>query len=503
MKKNNLYYIFSFLIALLVVSSGCIEEGGIHTTVGAGGGGVGGNITYNITYYGTMNQTPNMTAGPPGANGLDNMTAGPPGPPGTTDMSWNASYYLRDNSRTLTSEKMKRDVDNDLLTIYGGNTIAGGNGGIISLFGKDTANPFAVEMNAGDGGIGNIRVTGWVGGTTPHMDMNAYNISAVKDPVALQDAATKAYVDSRPSGGSTDVSWNITYLLLTQANTWFIANNSATLRVADNHIATNASATLLTADQHIATNMSTVSPAASLLAADLHIATNVTDIRNLMVINQTAVWNNMTAVNTSMRNNVSMFYTTTINDVIQDEAINTSMRNNVSMNFAPLVAGKVPTVNLGGAGADNTKYLRGDQTWAAPAGGSGMGYTLTVLSLAIAAPADFTTYSFGGVAKIPGAVGLQKMYFPKTGTIKAVEIFGYGTTAGTAEGWELSIVNATSTTNSTLIANVATSATTRRWSNTTLNAPATAGDYIEIKTVTPGWVTNPVAQVFSGSIYIE
>jgi hypothetical protein len=40
--------------------------------------------------------------------------------------------------------------------------------------------------------------------------------------------------------------------------------------------------------------------------------------------------------------------------------------------YAPLDAGsKVPTVNLGGSGANNTKYLRGDQTWAIPAGGSG------------------------------------------------------------------------------------------------------------------------------------
>lgn len=35
--------------------------------------------------------------------------------------------------------------------------------------------------------------------------------------------------------------------------------------------------------------------------------------------------------------------------------------------YCPLdTAQKVPTANLGGAGADNTKYLRGDQTWATP-----------------------------------------------------------------------------------------------------------------------------------------
>lgn len=38
--------------------------------------------------------------------------------------------------------------------------------------------------------------------------------------------------------------------------------------------------------------------------------------------------------------------------------------------YAPLdAASKVPTVNLGGAGASGSNYLRGDQTWATPAGG--------------------------------------------------------------------------------------------------------------------------------------
>ncbi|MBI4127977.1 MAG: hypothetical protein HY459_02805, partial [Parcubacteria group bacterium] len=40
--------------------------------------------------------------------------------------------------------------------------------------------------------------------------------------------------------------------------------------------------------------------------------------------------------------------------------------------YAGLDAGtKVPTAQLGGTGADSTKFLRGDQTWAVPAGGGG------------------------------------------------------------------------------------------------------------------------------------
>lgn len=46
---------------------------------------------------------------------------------------------------------------------------------------------------------------------------------------------------------------------------------------------------------------------------------------------------------------------------------------NTANGYAPLDSNtKVPTVNLGGSGADNTKYLRGDQTWQVISGGSGL-----------------------------------------------------------------------------------------------------------------------------------
>jgi len=49
--------------------------------------------------------------------------------------------------------------------------------------------------------------------------------------------------------------------------------------------------------------------------------------------------------------------------------------------YAPLDANaKVPTVNLGGEGADNTKYLRGDQTWQVPSGGGGESEIIVVKS---------------------------------------------------------------------------------------------------------------------------
>jgi hypothetical protein len=43
----------------------------------------------------------------------------------------------------------------------------------------------------------------------------------------------------------------------------------------------------------------------------------------------------------------------------------------------------------------------------------------------------------------------------------------------------------------------------RFWSNTSINIPVVPGDYIQIKSMQPTWVTNPVNTTFGGYIYIE
>lgn len=82
-----------------------------------------------------------------------------------------------------------------------------------------------------------------------------------------------------------------------------------------------------------------------------------------LVTNITSTWK--TSVDTFM-STISTWKTTVDNFIASKGA---------ASGLAPLdAASKVPTVNLGGAGADNTKFLRGDQTWAVPAGG-GLSYT--------------------------------------------------------------------------------------------------------------------------------
>ena len=428
-----------------------------------------------------MNQTPNMTAGPPGLDNMTaNMTAGPPGDAG--DVSWNLSYYLRDNSRTLTSEKVRRDVDNDLLTFYGGNAIAGGTGGILSLFGKDTVNPFAIEMGVGNGGVGNVRVTGWVGGANPRMDMNGYNITGIGTITSPSDAVNLSYLQDSMSGiidSDSTVTFNVSAdeVLKKGQSVYISGATGINIRVARADPTDPAKCRvvgLVTTDLELnakgsvrrsgmlfnvdtrATNLNINPYGQSWIAGDLLFAEKgggMSKVRNasgrtvktayvtrdgningnlLAYPFENPVWSTAAsgenvvlrlgdtigATNVSIRNytnvnvasidslgNASFRYINNVisgssgSDVVNKsyvDSVNTSMRNNVSANFVPMVNQLAPTVNLGGAGADNTKYLRGDQTWQAVTASAPTSATAVVIS------SDF--YS-PGVPAIPGLLG--------------------------------------------------------------------------------------------------
>lgn len=128
-------------------------------------------------------------------------------------------------------------------------------------------------------------------------------------------------------------------------------------------------------------------------------------------------------------------------------------------------------------------------------------YTLFVQALT-SNPVDAQTVYFGNLPKAPvTAAAISKVYIPKSGTIKRAEIYCYSAVAGTAENWSLNI--RLNNTIDTLIQTVGVSASERRFSNTSLNIAVVAGDYIEIKSVQPTWVTNPTGTIFGGYIYIE
>lgn len=132
------------------------------------------------------------------------------------------------------------------------------------------------------------------------------------------------------------------------------------------------------------------------------------------------------------------------------------------------------------------------------------GYTVQ-FSSEITAPADGTTYyigsSFFPLAATTG--GISAIRIPKAGTVKSVyvEVKNRGT-LGTTETSTISL-RKNNTSDTTISASFITSTTPNAFSVTGLSVAVVAGDYLEIKWVTPTWVTNPTTVDIWGIIYIE
>lgn len=134
-------------------------------------------------------------------------------------------------------------------------------------------------------------------------------------------------------------------------------------------------------------------------------------------------------------------------------------------------------------------------------GGTTIGYAINVQALT-SSPGDGATVYFGMLPKAPvSTANVSKCYVRAAGTIKRVEIYCYSGTAGTGEAWSLYIRK--NNTTDTLIATLAVSASERVFTNAALNISMAAGDYFEIKSVQPTWVTNPLTCVYGGYVYIE
>jgi len=133
-----------------------------------------------------------------------------------------------------------------------------------------------------------------------------------------------------------------------------------------------------------------------------------------------------------------------------------------------------------------------------------IGHALAVAGGYLAYPADGITYYFGGQyeATIGTVAALHRMYCPKAGTIKAAYIFWRaGGTPGTSEN--LSLYIRLNNTTDTLIATISNEQAVKVFSNTALSIAVAQGDYIEIKMVSPTWVTEPSLVYMSGVVFIE
>jgi len=130
-------------------------------------------------------------------------------------------------------------------------------------------------------------------------------------------------------------------------------------------------------------------------------------------------------------------------------------------------------------------------------------YALQVCCALEPTPADSQTWYWGGSPPAtPGGAGTQRVYIPYAGTIKTARIYSYaGGTAGSNENWSM-YVRLNNTTD-TLIQTLASSSANRIWANDSLAIAVVAGDYIEIKEITPAWATNPTNISHMGVLFIQ
>jgi hypothetical protein len=130
------------------------------------------------------------------------------------------------------------------------------------------------------------------------------------------------------------------------------------------------------------------------------------------------------------------------------------------------------------------------------------GYSINVMATT-SNPVDTGVTYFGILPAAPSTTsGQSKVYIRRAGTIKIAEIYSYSGTAGTAEPWGMR-VRLNGATDYSIGADLSVTANERIWTNSSINIPVAAGDYIQIKSVQPDWATNPADTTFGGYIYIE
>jgi hypothetical protein len=155
--------------------------------------------------------------------------------------------------------------------------------------------------------------------------------------------------------------------------------------------------------------------------------------------------------------------------------------------------------------ATNIKTVNGNSLLGsgdiAISGGAGLGYVINVMALT-SSPVDAQTVYFGMMPKAPiTTANVSKVYIRKAGTLKIAEIYCYSGTAGTGEAWSLYVRK--NNTTDYLIATLSVTTSERVFTNSALSITLVAGDYIELKSIQPTWVTNPLTTIYGGYLYIE
>jgi hypothetical protein len=97
---------------------------------------------------------------------------------------------------------------------------------------------------------------------------------------------------------------------------------------------------------------------------------------------------------------------------------------------------------------------------------------------------------------------ISRIYIRRAGVIRVAEFFTYAdTTAGSAEN--ISVYVRLNDTTDYLIATVGTTGRERTFSNAAIDITVAAGDYVEIKWVSPTWATPPTSIRVGGYLLVE
>ena len=113
---------------------------------------------------------------------------------------------------------------------------------------------------------------------------------------------------------------------------------------------------------------------------------------------------------------------------------------------------------------------------------------------------DATTY-YAHMSLISTAAAARRIPVPINGIIRQIKVYTYSSTvAGSVEDWVFSVYDGTT---DTPIATVGSLSAERTWYNANLNYPVSASGYIQLKTTTPAWATNPEGTVCQFEIVVE
>jgi hypothetical protein len=158
-------------------------------------------------------------------------------------------------------------------------------------------------------------------------------------------------------------------------------------------------------------------------------------------------------------------------------------------------------VNISDTSTMLNKYLRKTDTATLSTRIDAKGYALNLGGTNATINASSTYYLGIPGLTITNTAAIRRVYIPQSGTIKSAQFYVKTTNTTTTENWTISIrLNNSS---NTTLATVGNTTTDKVFATSGLSIAVVAGDYIELTTTTPAFVTAPGSTYIYGSIFIQ